>query len=129
VFDSTRILEPDYLRNLPLVKTLLEIGLFSAHKGEVLLAREIFQGLLSAIPDLRPAQAGLGLSFLAVNAYPEAEEMLLKALDQADLPEAKLFLALTYRFSGRPEAALELLQDLKDNGGEIGQLAGEIMAG
>ncbi|MDR1578587.1 MAG: tetratricopeptide repeat protein [Deltaproteobacteria bacterium] len=107
-----------------LISTLLDIGLFGAHSGFVVPARELFQSLLNSWPHLSTAKIGLALARLVVNEFEEAENSLKAILaEEPDNFGAIALLGLLAKMTGRTQEAELYLNQASQGPEPYGQLA------
>ncbi|MDR1546858.1 MAG: tetratricopeptide repeat protein [Deltaproteobacteria bacterium] len=120
-------LNPQNLAEQPFTAKLLEIGLFGAHSGQVLQARNVFEGLLQAAPELTTPKTGLAFCHLVINEFEAAEKGFRQVLaTRPDDVEAQALLALTLGLTGRVGEAEPLLAKLRGGAGPVAELAKQL---
>ena len=90
---------------------LVDVGFAAAHRGEVALARELFEPLLR-YKDSAPARIGLALPYLVSGDFARAESILkdeVLAKNPADA-EALALLGLNQTLAGHAEEGAALLE-------------------
>lgn len=108
---------------------LLDIANAGCHKGLVLQARAIYDGILALKPGHIPAIIGRAMSSVVIGEFEKAEAILRAVLaDNADDADAKSVLGLCLMLAGRKEEARDILETLSDNGSEASRLASALLA-
>ncbi len=109
------------------VKRLLDVANAGVNKGEVALARQIFDGILACRPNHVPTKISRALSFTVVGAYDEARAILGDVLaEHPDDADALVYLGLTEKCAGNEEAAREALNRVPADG-SAGRLAQNLL--
>ncbi len=89
------------------VARLLDVANAGVNKGQVQLARTVYEGILAGRPGHAPTLISLALSHIAVGEFARAEEILkdeVLAL-RSDDPDALVYLGLAAKLDERPEEA------------------------
>ena len=95
---------------------LLDIANTACHKGLVLDARTIYDGVLASRPGHVPALIGQALSHIVIGEYDQAEDMLRTQV-LADHPEdadGRAILGLCLCLADKKDEARQVLQELAD---------------
>ena len=87
------------------------LGLAYLEEMKLEEAEAEFKKFIELAPEEKLGYANLGLVYLRMGQYEEAESLLLeaKALDEAD-PDVSLLLATSYRLQGRNGDAIQVLE-------------------
>ena len=73
------------------ITRLLDVANAGVQRGEVALARKVYQGILAGRPDHVPTLVSLAMSHIAVGQYGEADGILAKVLEvHPEDPDARL---------------------------------------
>ena len=80
------------------VTRLLDIANAGVNKGQIALARKVYEGILAGRPDHAPTLISLALSHVAVSEYDRAEELA--------------YLGLAAKLAGRDDEAEEILEKI-----------------
>ena len=101
------------------VKRLLDAATAGINKGEIALARTVCDGILAGRPDHAPTLITLALSHIAVGEYEKADAILKDRVLAAnpDDQDARVYLGLSAKLSGRTEEAAEILQAVPADAG------------
>ncbi len=95
------------------VTRLLDIANAGVNKGQIALARKVYEGILAGRPDHAPALISLALSHVAVSEYDRAEEILRRILDvNPEDADALAYLGLAAKLAGRNDEAEEILEKI-----------------
>ena len=108
---------------------LLDIANAACHKGLVLDARTIYDGVLAVRPGHVPALIGQALSHIVIGEYDKAED-LLRTQVLAGTPEdadAKVMLGLCLCLADRKDEARQILQELIDGQEKSADLARSLL--
>lgn len=108
---------------------LLDIANAACHKGLVLDARTIYDGVLAVRPGHVPALIGQALSHIVIGEYDKAED-LLRTQVLAGNPEdadAKVMLGLCLCLADRKDEARQILQELIDGQEKSADLARSLL--
>ena len=99
------------------VTRLLDIANAGVQKGQVALARTVYNGILECRPDHIPTLISLAMSHLAVGEYDDAETVLRdKVLSQnPDDPDGLAYLGLNAFLAGRKDEAAEILAKVPED--------------
>lgn len=107
---------------------LLDIANAGCHKGAVLEARTVYDGVLAMKPGHVPALIGLALSHIVIGEYDEGKALLRAVLDKnPDDADAAVLMGLCLTFSGSKDDARPFLEKARAAGGASGQLAKNIL--
>ena len=108
---------------------LLDIANAACHKGLVLSARTIYDGVLAVRPGHVPALIGQALSHIVIGEYASAEDILRSQVlaEHPDAVDAKAMLGLCLCLSDRKDEAKDLLQTLTDSQTESSELARSLL--
>lgn len=88
------------------VTRLLDIANAGVNKGQIALARKVYEGILAGRPDHAPTLISLALSHVAVSEYDRAEEILRRILDvNPEDADALAYLGLAAKLAGRDSEA------------------------
>ncbi|MCF0253246.1 MAG: tetratricopeptide repeat protein [Duodenibacillus sp.] len=96
------------------IKRLLDIANAGVNAGEIVLARQVYEGVLAGSPGHAPALISLALSHIAVGEYDEAEDILQQRVLAAN-PEdwdALCYLGLSLVARGRKDEGAEALRKI-----------------
>lgn len=111
------------------ITRLLDVANTGLHKGEVALARKVYEGILAERPEHAPTLISLALSHIVVGEYETADTILndrVLAKNPADA-DALVYLGLSAKLAGRNEQAEEILSRVPA-GGSAGALAESLRA-
>ncbi len=93
------------------IARLLDIANAGCHKGAVLEARAVYEGVLAVKPGHVPALIGQAISRMVVGEYDAAEEQLRAVLDaNPDDCDAIAALGLCLTLAGKAEEAAAALE-------------------
>ena len=110
------------------IRRLLDIANAACHKGDVIDARIIYDGVLALKPDHIPARIGMGLSHIVVGEFDEAEALLKTILEEYhDDGDALGMLGLCYFVAGRKDEAESILTPLAEGEGSMAELASSLL--
>lgn len=77
------------------ISALIQIGFAGCAKGQIFQARRLFEGLLCADSELVVAKIGLAFSYIVVDDFDKADqildELLVSHSDDADVKAMKVF--------------------------------------
>ena len=77
------------------ISALIQIGFAGCAKGQIFQARRLFEGLLCADSELVGAKIGLAFSYIVVDDFDKADqildELLVSHSDDADVKTMKVF--------------------------------------
>ena len=77
------------------ISALIQIGFAGCAKGQIFQARRLFEGLLCADSELVGAKIGLAFSYIVVDYFDNADqildELLVSHSDDADVKAMKVF--------------------------------------
>ena len=77
------------------ISALIQIGFAGCAKGQIFQARRLFEGLLCADSELVGAKIGLAFSYIVVDDFDQADqildELLVSHSDDADVKAMKVF--------------------------------------
>ena len=95
-------------------KRLLDVAITGLNKGEVNLARVVFEGILMDQPEHAPALIAQALSYAVVGEYERAEVLLREKVlaKNPNDPDALAYLGMTLSFSGHKDEAEEVLRQV-----------------
>lgn len=100
----------------PEITRLLDIANAGVNKGQIALARRIYEGILEGHPDHAPTKISLALSRIAVGEYAAADEALQSVLAKnAEDWDALAYLGLSAKLAGREEEAEALLNRIPES--------------
>ncbi len=109
------------------VTRLLDVANAGVNKGEVALARQVYDGILACRPDHVPTKISRALSFTAVGAYDDAKAILDAVLaDHPDDADALVYQGLNAKLAGNTDAAREILARVPAEGA-AGKLAQSLL--
>lgn len=98
------------------VARLLDAANAGVNRGEITLARRVYDGILATHPNHTGAQLGKALSFIAVAQYPQADALLKTVLERLpDDPDALVYLGLSAVLSDRKDEARDYLEKVPEN--------------
>ncbi len=108
---------------------LLDIANAACHKGLVLDARTIYDGVLAVRPGHIPAFIGQALSHIVIGEYARAEEIIRSQVlaENPDDAEAKAMLGLCLYLTDKKDEAREVLQTLADGQSKSSDLARSLL--
>ena len=111
------------------IARLLDIANAGCHKGLVLVARTIYDGVLAVRPGHVPALVGQALSHIVIGEYDEAERLLRDGVlsEHPEDADAAVMLGLCLCLAGKKEEARGVLLPLTDDEGEASSLARSLM--
>ena len=111
------------------ITRLLDIANAGCHKGLVLQARAIYDGVLAVRPGHVPALIGQALSHIVIGEYDEAEKLLCDGVlsEHPDDADAKAMLGLCLCLAEKKEEARAVLNPLAENGGQNAELARSLL--
>ncbi|WP_294486036.1 tetratricopeptide repeat protein [uncultured Mailhella sp.] len=111
------------------ITRLLDIANAGCHKGLVLQARAIYDGVLAVRPGHVPALIGQALSHIVIGEYDEAEKLLCDGVlsEHPDDADAKAMLGLCLCLADKKEEARAVLSPLVENGGQNAELARSLL--
>ncbi len=111
------------------ITRLLDIANAGCHKGLVLQARAIYDGVLAVRPGHVPALIGQALSHIVIGEYDEAEKLLCDGIlsEHPDDADAKAMLGLCLCLADKKEEARAVLSPLVENGGQNAELARSLL--
>lgn len=112
------------------IARLLDIANAGCHKGLVLEARTIYDGVLALRPGHVPALIGQALSHIVIGEYDKAEDLLKNQVlgEHPDDADAKVMLGLCLSLADRKDEASEILKTLTDQEGSSADLARSLLA-
>lgn len=92
--------------------TLRTLGLAYLEEFKLEEAEQAFIAFIDKAPDEKLGYANLGLTYLRMGKYPEAEKQLLKGIkiDSADA-DIRLILATVYRMNNEPDRSISQLKE------------------
>ena len=107
------------------ITRLLDIANAGCHKGMVLEARTIYDGVLAVRPGHVPAIVGQALSHIVIGEFAQAETLLRDGVlaGHPDDAEANAMLGLCLCLAGRKEEAREVLRPLSESQNSAAALA------
>ncbi|MGN1037810.1 MAG: tetratricopeptide repeat protein [Mailhella sp.] len=108
------------------ISRLLDIANAGCHKGLVLEARTIYEGILAVRPGHIPALIGQALSHIVIGEFEQAEEMLRREAICED-SDAKAMLGLCLCLSEKKDEAREVLQPLAEEEGSAAAMARSLL--
>ncbi len=111
------------------ISRLLDIANAGCHKGLVLEARTVYDGILALRPGHVPALIGQALSHIVIGEYDKAEDLLKNRVlaDHPDDADAKVMLGLCLSLADRKEEAGEVLRPLAEGEGSSAELARSLL--
>lgn len=111
------------------IARLLDIANAGCHKGIVLEARTIYDGVLSVRPGHIPALIGQAFSHLVVGEYEQAEDMLRSNVlsEHPEDADARAMLGLCLLLADRKDEAREILEPLSEEEGKASGLARSLL--
>ena len=111
------------------ITRLLDIANAGCHKGLVLQARAIYDGVLAVRPGHVPALIGQALSHIVIGEYDEAENLLCDGVlsEHPDDADARAVLGLCLCLADKKEEARAVLSPLAENGGQNAELARSLL--
>lgn len=111
------------------IARLLDIANAGCHKGMVLEARTIYDGVLAVRPGHVPALIGQALSHIVIGEYEEAEKLLCDGIlsEHPEDADAQAMLGLCLFLSDRKDEAREVLRPLTEKDGSSSELARSLM--
>ncbi len=111
------------------ITRLLDIANAGCHKGLVLQARAIYDGVLAVRPGHVPALIGQALSHIVIGEYDEAEKLLCDGIlsEHPDDADAKAMLGLCLCLADKKQEARAVLSPLVENGGQNAELARSLL--
>ena len=111
------------------ITRLLDIANAGCHKGLVLQARAIYDGVLAVRPGHVPALIGQALSHIVIGEYDEAEKLLCDGVlsEHPDDADARAVLGLCLCLADKKEEARAVLSPLAENGGQDAELARSLL--
>ena len=112
------------------VTRLLDVANAGINKGQVALARTVYEGILAGRPDHAPTLISLALSHIAVSDFERADEILRDKVLTAnpDDADALVYLGLSAKLAGRADEAAEILGRVPA-GTTAGELAARLLEG
>ena len=111
------------------ITRLLDIANAGCHKGLVLQARAIYDGVLAVRPGHVPALIGQALSHIVIGEYDEAEKLLCDGVlsEHPDDADARAVLGLCLCLADKKEEARAVLSPLAENGAQNAELARSLL--
>lgn len=111
------------------IARLLDIANAGCHKGMVLEARTIYDGVLAVRPGHVPALIGQALSHIVIGEYDKAEALLRDSVlaEHPDDADARAMLGLCLSLADRKDEARDILQPLAEEGGSSSELARSLL--
>lgn len=112
------------------VTRLLDIANAGINKGQIALARTVYEGILAGRPDHAPTLISLAFSHIAVSDFERADEILRDKVLAAnpDDADALVYLGLSAKLAGRADEAAEILGRVPA-GTTAGELAARLLEG
>lgn len=112
------------------VTRLLDVANAGINKGQIALARTVYEGILAGRPDHAPTLISLALSHIAVSDFERADEILRDKVRAAnpDDADALVYLGLSAKLAGRADEAAEILGRVPA-GTTAGELAARLLEG
>ena len=112
------------------VTRLLDVANAGINKGQVALARTVYEGILAGRPDHAPTLISLALSHIAVSDFERADEILRDKVLAANPydADALVYLGLSAKLAGRADEAAEILGRVPE-GTTAGELAARLLEG
>jgi Tfp pilus assembly protein PilF len=109
------------------IQRLQDIGLAGAHYGRPAESRAVFEGLLAYNPNLLSAKAGLALTYLVVNDFDTAQNLLKEILAvDPNHEESLVLLGLLGKLVGLDSLASEVFDKIKDGNSPAASLARDL---
>ena len=107
------------------IARLLDIANAGCHKGLVLQARTIYEGVLGVRPGHVPALIGQALSHIVIGEYDQAEKLLRDGVlsEHPDDADAKVMLGLSLCLADKKDEAEDLLRPLAEGETSSAELA------
>ena len=111
------------------IARLLDIANAGCHKGLVLQARIIYDGVLSVRPGHVPALIGQALSHIVIGEYEQAEKLLRDGVlsEHPDDADASVMLGLCLCLADKKDEAAALLRPLADGESSSAELARSLL--
>ena len=110
------------------IARLLDIANAGCHKGAVLEARAVYDGVLAVKPGHVPALIGRALSCVVVGEYDKGEEQLRAVLDaNPDDGDAMAALGLCLTLAGKTDEAGSILEKASASEGPAADLAKKLL--
>lgn len=111
------------------IARLLDIANAGCHKGMVLEARTIYDGVLAVHPKHVPALIGQALSHIVIGEYEEAEKQLRDSVlsEHPEDADARATLGLCLCLADKKDEAREILAPLSEEQGEAAALARSLL--
>lgn len=110
------------------ITRLLDIANAGCHKGAVLEARTVYDGVLTMKPGHVPALIGRALSHIVIGEYDEGQTQLRAVLDKnPDDADAAVLMGLCLTFSGKKDEARPFLEKARAAGGGTAELAANLL--
>ena len=111
------------------IARLLDIANAGCHKGMVLAARTIYDGVLALRPGHVPALIGQALSHVVIGEYDKAETLLRNGVlaDHPDDPDARAMLGLCLSLADKKDEARDILQPLSEENSSASALARSLL--
>ncbi|WP_077072486.1 tetratricopeptide repeat protein [Mailhella massiliensis] len=108
---------------------LLDIANAGCHKGMVMEARTIYEGILAVLPGHAPALIGRALSHIVIGEYGQAETILRSEVlsENPDDPEGRVMLGLCLFLADKKDEAEEILQPLAEEEHSSAELAKSLL--
>ena len=92
------------------IRRLLDVAGAGLHRGQVALARQVFDGILEDNPQHAPTLILKAVSYIAVGEYHEADEILNDVLARNDKDEdARAYLGLSAYLAGDKDRARDIV--------------------
>lgn len=112
------------------VTRLLDVANAGINKGQIALARTVYEGILAGRPNHAPTLISLALSHIAVSDFERADEILRDKVLAAnpDDADALVYLGLSAKLAGRVDEAVEILGRVPA-GTTAGELAARLLEG
>ena len=111
------------------ITRLLDVANAGCHKGMVLEARTVYDGILAVRPGHVPSLIGKAMSHIVVGEYEQAETLLRNdVLDEhPDDADALAVLGLCLFLADRKDEAREVLEGLTADEGSAAALANSLL--
>lgn len=108
---------------------LLDIANAGCHKGMVMEARTIYEGILAVLPGHAPALIGRALSHIVIGEYGQAETILRSEVlsEKPDDAEGRVMLGLCLFLADKKDEAEEILQPLAEEEHSSAELAKSLL--
>ena len=108
---------------------LLDIANAGCHKGMVMEARTIYEGILAVLPGHAPALIGRALSHIVIGEYGQAETILRSEVlsENPDDAEGRVMLGLCLFLADKKDEAEEILQPLAEEEHSSAELANSLV--